>query len=123
MRSFLPAGLAAAVFAASVTAAAAEDAARARPTNLNASISLEQKQRIRAVVFQEQARPRVARVNFALTIGNVVPAEVPVAPVPQELAGAFPDWHGFSYFVIEDQVANQIIILDPRSRTIVAIIT
>jgi hypothetical protein len=94
----------------------------AYPTNLNAGITLEQKQRIREVVFKDGNAPRVKRVEFSLTIGNVVPGGVALAPVPDPVVQTFPEWRGFAYFVVQDQVQDQIIIVDPRNHTIVAII-
>jgi hypothetical protein len=61
-------------------------------------------------------------VDFSLTIGNVVPRDVALTPVPDSVVEAFPDWRGYAYFVVQDQIQDQIIIVNPRDHTIVAII-
>jgi Protein of unknown function (DUF1236) len=120
-KSLLIVTTAAALIAGGGMAAAQEDSG-ARPSNPNATITLEQKQRIRDVVLKDNDAPRVTRVDFSLTIGNVVPPSIRIAPVPESVAEAFPAWRGYAYFVLHDQIQDQIIIVNPRDHTIVAII-
>ncbi len=122
MRKALLIMIAAAALAGSCGVLAAQQQPGARPTNMNANITAEQKERIRGAVLKESNAPRVQRVDFSITIGNVVPGSIPIAPVPKPIVDAFPQWQGYGYFVIQDQIQDQIIIVDPRSHTIVAIL-
>jgi Protein of unknown function (DUF1236) len=84
----------------------------------NVQLSTEQRTKIRSVVLQGGA-PRVTNVNFNVTIGTVVPqGGVEIVPVPETLVEIAPEWSGFLYFVY----GEEIVIIDPDSRTIVAVI-
>ena len=54
----------------------------------------------------------------ALRILTTVPSSVRIAPVPSVLVEVNPGWRGFDYFVFNDE----IIIVDPRTHRIVAIL-
>jgi len=59
--------------------------------------------------------PRVDNVNFAESVGTVVPSTVHIVAVPEALIAIPPEWRGDEYFVVRDE----IIIVD-RDRRIVA---
>lgn len=50
--------------------------------------------------------------RWAVQVGAVVPAAVPLVPVPQTVA--VPDIYGYDYAVVEEQV----VLVEPRSRQI-----
>jgi peptidoglycan hydrolase-like protein with peptidoglycan-binding domain len=57
----------------------------------------------------------VNNVNFSLSVGTAVPRSVRVVDVPPELIEINPQWRGYQYFVVRDE----IVIVD-RGRNIVA---
>jgi len=62
--------------------------------------------------------PRVNSVNFALSTGTVVPTSVRVVDVGPELIEINPQWRGYQYFVVHDDV----VIID-NSRKIVSVVS
>jgi len=87
----------------------------------SASVSLtaEQKSKIRQSVISQSNAPRVSDVNFSLSVGTVVPRTVRVAPLPVVIIEIHPVWRGYLYFIVGDQ----IVIVEPDTLRIVAIIT
>jgi hypothetical protein len=63
-------------------------------------------------------RVRDAKVDFDLSVGTAVPHSVRFVPVPNTIVAIEPSWRGYDYFMVGDQ----IVIVDPRSMEIVAII-
>lgn len=82
-----------------------------------ANLSAEQKTKIRQTVIK--SGPRVTNVNFSLNVGTVVPRTVRYAPLPSVLVEVYPDWRGYYYFIVDEQ----IVIIEPSSFKIVTIIT
>ena len=82
------------------------------------NLTTEQKTEIRNTVINNRSAPRVASVNFNIAVGVAVPAAVHFAPLPATIVSIEPAWRGYEYFVH----ADQLIIVDPRTRRIVAIL-
>ena len=83
------------------------------------NLSSEQRTKIRDTVIDARNAPRVGHVDFDVRVGTLVPRErVHVVPVPETLVRIDPQWRGYDYFVVEDQV----IIVNPRDMRIVAVI-
>ena len=82
------------------------------------SFTAEQRTKIRQTVLQGGNAPRVNNVNFSLRVGTVVPQTVRVITVPEVLVEVHPQWRGYFYFIVGDQ----IIIVD-RNHHIVAVFT
>jgi hypothetical protein len=77
----------------------------------------DQKQRLRDVL----ARARQARQNdvgFSLTLGSAVPQQVALADLPTEASDILRGYSGDKYLVVGDQ----LVIVDPQVRRIVALI-
>ena len=89
-------------------------------SNVNVNLSSDQRTRIRETVVKETNAPRIDRsqVNFNLTVGTVVPRTVRVATLPAAVVQIHPAWRGYSYILVGDE----IVILEPGSLRIVAII-
>jgi Protein of unknown function (DUF1236) len=81
------------------------------------NLSTEQRTRIRETVLAGGNAPRVSNVNFALSVGTTVPTSVRVVEVPSVLIEIRPDWRGYMYFVVGDE----IVIVD-RNHRIVAVL-
>ena len=61
----------------------------------------------------------VARVNFSVSIGTRVPRQgVTFRPLPVEVVTIYPEWRGYEFFLVRDQ----IIVVDPRTLEIVAVL-
>jgi hypothetical protein len=86
--------------------------------NVSSNISPEKRTQIHQVFVKERSAPRVDRVDFDLSVGTAVPRSVRFIPVPNTIIGIEPSWRGYDYFMVGDQ----IVIVDPRSMEIVAIV-
>jgi peptidoglycan hydrolase-like protein with peptidoglycan-binding domain len=80
-------------------------------------LTAQQRTRIQQTVLAGSNVPRVNNVNFALSVGTVVPTSVRVIDAAPALIEINPQWRGHQYFVVRDD----IIIVD-RSRKIVAVV-
>jgi hypothetical protein len=87
------------------------------PSSGGVNLTTEQKTEIRSSVLTTNA-PRVNNVNFAVSVGTVVPRTVNVVVVPETLIRIHPAWRGHRYFVYNDE----IIIVDPATLKIVAVL-
>jgi Protein of unknown function (DUF1236) len=92
-----------------------QGAAGAR-TNVN--LTPEKRTRIHEVIVQERNAPRVSSPHFNVSVGTRVPRTVRFATLPRTIVEIEPAWRGFEYFVVGDE----IVIVDPRSMEIVAIV-
>jgi len=90
----------------------------AAPVRGAVNISPEQRTRLHAVFAGERNAPRVNEVDFDLAVGRPVPRTVHFVPVPQAIFAIEPVWRGYDYFIVGDQ----IVIVNPRSMEIVAIL-
>ena len=86
--------------------------------NVSVNITPEKRTQIHQVVIKERSAPRVDRVDFDLSVGTAVPRSVRFVAVPSTIIAIEPSWRGYDYFM----VGEQIVIVDPRSMEIVAII-
>lgn len=88
-------------------------------TGMNVKLTDEQRTRIRSTVIHATGAPRVAHVDFDVTVGTAIPrGRINVIPVPDMLVQIEPSWRGFLYFVYEDEV----VIVNPNDMTIVAVV-
>jgi hypothetical protein len=85
------------------------------------NLTSEQKTQIRTTVLQSSSAPKVSRseVNFNIGVGTVVPRSVHVVEVPDTIVRIHPAWRGYRYFVVDEE----IIIVEPRTLKIVAVLT
>jgi hypothetical protein len=97
---------------------ASTGAAGSSASGSNVTLNSEQKTRIRETVINSSSAPRVSNVNFALSVGTVVPSSVRFASLPPALIEINPGWRSYSYFVVRDE----IVIIDPRTHRIIAIL-
>jgi hypothetical protein len=82
-----------------------------------ANLSTEQRTTIRTAIKQQNVQP-ATNVTFAISIGTAVPRTVRFYPVPVELVQIYPSWRGYDFFL----VGNQIIVVNPRTLEIVAVL-
>jgi hypothetical protein len=86
--------------------------------NASAAITPEKRTRFHEAFGKERSAPRVDHVDFGVTVGTAIPRSVRVVAVPQEIIEIEPTWRGYEYFMVGDR----IVIVDPRSMEIVAVI-
>jgi hypothetical protein len=79
--------------------------------------SSEQRTKISTVIRGQHVQP-VTNVNFAISVGTRVPREMSFHPLPPEVVTYYPEWRGYEFFLVNEQ----IIVVDPRTFEIVAVI-
>ena len=82
----------------------------------SAKLTTEQRTKITSVI-REQKVERV-NLNVSVNVGTRIPTSVHVYPLPQQVIVIYPEWRGYDYIL----VGEQIVIINPRTHEIVAII-
>jgi hypothetical protein len=82
-----------------------------------AKLSTEQRTKITTVIRDQHVAP-VNNVNFSIAVGTRVPRDVSFHPLPVEVVTVYPEWRGYEFFLVHDQ----IIVVDPRTLEIVAVL-
>ena len=82
-----------------------------------AKLSTEQRTKITTVIRDQHVAP-VNNVNFSISIGGRVPRDVSFHPLPAEVVTVYPEWRGYEFFLVRDQ----IIVVNPRTLEIVAVL-
>ena len=68
------------------------------------------------MIKQQKVQP--VSLNVSISVGTRVPSTVRYYPLPTEVVTIYPEWRGYDYIL----VGNQILVLDPRTHEIVAIL-
>jgi hypothetical protein len=82
-----------------------------------AKLTTEQRTRVTTVIRDQHVAP-VTNVNFSVSVGVRVPREIGFHPLPTEIVTIYPDWRGYEFFLVRDQ----IVVVDPRTLEIVAVL-
>ena len=83
-----------------------------------AKLSTEQRTKITTVIKEQHVQP-VTNVNFSISVGTRVPRSgVTFHPLPAEIVPIYPQWRGYEYILVRDQ----ILVIDPRTGEIVDVI-
>jgi hypothetical protein len=82
-----------------------------------AKLSGEQRTKISTLIRNQHVAP-VTNVNFSISVGTRVPRDVAFHPLPTEIVTIYPDWRGYEFILVN----GQIIVVDPQSFEIVAVI-
>jgi hypothetical protein len=85
-------------------------------TGGSAKLSHEQRTKITTIVMQHKVAP--ARLEVSAEVGARVPDSVHLYPLPQEVFVIYPEWRGYEYILVGDE----IVVINPRTHEIVAII-
>jgi hypothetical protein len=80
-------------------------------------LTTEQRTRITTVIRDQHIAP-VSNVNFAVSIGTRVPRDIGFHPLPAEIVTIYPEWRGYEFFLVR----NEIVVVDPRTLEIVAVL-
>jgi hypothetical protein len=81
-------------------------------------LSDNQRTQIKTVIVKDRNVARVNNVNFNITVGTAVPREVHIAVLPAEVVTIVPEYAGYEYIIVGDQ----LLIIDPNTLEIVAIL-
>ena len=82
----------------------------------SANLSTEQRTKITTIIRQQKVEP--AHLNVSVRVGTRVPESVRFYPLPAEVFVVYPEWRGYSYILVGDQ----ILVINPRTHEIVAIL-
>jgi Protein of unknown function (DUF1236) len=108
---------------ASITGRSAADSnamsAQGKEQRQGAAVKLNSQQQtsVSAALQSEQVQ-RLDRVDFALTVGTVIPAYVALNPLPESIIEIVPQYRGYDFVMVRDE----IIIIEPRTRHIVTVL-
>ena len=76
----------------------------------------EQRTKITTVIRKHKIEP--AHLNISVRVGVHIPDHVHYYPLPAEVITVYPEWRGYDYILVGDQ----ILIIDPDTRAVVFII-
>jgi hypothetical protein len=82
-----------------------------------AKLSTEQRTKITTVIKNQHVQP-TTNVNFAISVGTRVPRSVHFHALPTEIVEIYPSWRGYEFILVRDQ----IVVVDPHTFEIVAIL-
>jgi hypothetical protein len=82
----------------------------------SAKLTPEQRTKISSVIKSQKVES--VRLNVSVSVGTRIPADVRLHSLPQEVIVIYPEWRGYDYILVGDQ----IVIVNPRTHEIVAII-
>ena len=82
----------------------------------SANLSTEQRTKITTIIRQNKVEP--AHLNVSVRVGTRVPESVRFYPLPAEVFVVYPEWRGYNYILVGDQ----ILVINPRTHEIVAIL-
>jgi hypothetical protein len=81
------------------------------------SLNVQQRTQIGQTLARHNVKP-ITNVNFSIAVGTAVPKSVQLRAIPADLVTFIPQYRGYSYFVVEEQ----IVIVEPASYQIIAIV-
>jgi hypothetical protein len=87
----------------------------------NVRLSSDQRTRIHETIIGEHGAPRFARndLGFDLSVGVRVPRDrIHFVPLPETIVEIEPEWRGYDYFLVGDEV----VVVDPDTFEVVAVI-
>jgi len=82
-----------------------------------AKLTTEQRTKITSVIREQRVQPET-NVNFNIAVGTHVPKTVHFHALPQQIITLYPDWRGYEFFLVRDQ----IVVVNPRTLEIVAVL-
>jgi hypothetical protein len=81
-----------------------------------ARLSAEQRTRISSIIRRNKVAP--AHLNVSVAVGTRIPPSVHLYPLPVDVVDIYPEWRGYDYIMVGDE----ILVIDPDSYAIVAVI-
>lgn len=86
-------------------------------TSANVNINDQQRTRITASISRLNIQP-LTSVNFSLSVGTVVPADLRLQPLPAEVVEVVPQYRGYDFVLVKDE----IVIVEPSTKKIVTVL-
>jgi hypothetical protein len=83
------------------------------------NLTTEQRTKIRTVFKEKVHVQPVTHVDFSINVGTRVPRTVHYHALPAEVVEVYPAWRGYDFILVNDE----IVIIDPSSFEIVAVLT
>jgi len=83
----------------------------------SAKLTTEQRTKISSVIRSQKVE-RVNNLNVSISVGTRIPESVHVHALPQEVVVIYPEWRGYDYILVGDE----IVIISPRTHEIVAVL-
>jgi hypothetical protein len=83
---------------------------------VSAKLSTEQRSKITTIIRSHKVE--AVKLNVTVSVGTRVPDSVHFYPLPAEVFVIYPEWRGYDYILVGDE----ILVIDPRTHQIVAII-
>jgi hypothetical protein len=81
-----------------------------------ANLTSEQHAKITGIIRQHKVAP--TQLNVSVRVGTRIPDSVHFYPLPREIFVVYPEWRGYDYIMVGDE----ILVIDPRTHQIVAIL-
>ena len=81
-----------------------------------AKLSSEQRTKITTIFRSHKVAP--VHLDVSIAVGTRIPEHVHFYPLPVEVVAIYPEWRGYDYILVGDE----ILVVDPRSHEIVAIL-
>jgi hypothetical protein len=82
----------------------------------SAKLSTEQRTKITTAIKKQSVKP--VKLNISVRVGARIPDNVHFYPLPQEVFVIYPEWRGYDYILVGDE----ILVVSPRTHEIVAIL-
>jgi hypothetical protein len=82
----------------------------------SAKLTTEQRTKITSVIKEQKVER--TNLNVSVSVGTRIPADVRLHPLPQQVIVIYPEWRGYDYILVGDQ----IVIINPSTHEIVAIV-
>jgi hypothetical protein len=89
-----------------------------RSGRASVQLSEDQRTKIKGIIVRDRNVARVNSANFSVSVGAKVPRDVHVTVLPSEVVMIVPEYRGYDYVLIGDQ----LLIIDPDTMEIVAIL-
>jgi hypothetical protein len=89
-----------------------------RPGRASVQLSEDQRVKIKDVIVRDRNVARINSASFSVSVGARVPRDVHVTVLPPEVVRIVPEYRGYEYVLIGDQ----LLIIDPDTMEIVAIL-
>jgi hypothetical protein len=89
-----------------------------RSGRTSVQLSEDQRTKIKDIIVRDRNVARANNANFSVSVGAKVPREVHVTVLPPEVVRIVPEYRGYDYVLIGDQ----LLIIDPDTMEIVAIL-
>jgi hypothetical protein len=103
---------------AGASSSTSSNAASANTTsNAVANLSTERRSEV-TQAFTSTSVNTVSNVNFNVSVGTTITDEIHLAPLPAEVVRIVPQYRGYQYVVVRDE----IVIVEPRTKKIVEVI-